>query len=150
MELQALLTPERVVRCDQTLTKKQSLERISDIASQFDEELKYSSILSALQQRERLGSTAIGHGIAIPHARIPELTEPIAVLLLLDNPIDFGSDEHNGIDVVFALLVPEKEDVQHIEALKAITSHLQDSEYRQRLRQTQTNLQLYQAACTDG
>ncbi|MCC4634076.1 MULTISPECIES: PTS sugar transporter subunit IIA [Xanthomonas] len=85
-----------------------------------------------LCEREALGSTAIGHGIAIPHGRCPNLTEPRGALLRLDAPVAFGSDE--PVDLVFAMAVPAHYTHQHLMLLSELAERFSDAQFRQKLR----------------
>ncbi|MBB3821828.1 PTS system nitrogen regulatory IIA component [Xanthomonas arboricola] len=85
-----------------------------------------------LCEREALGSTAIGHGIAIPHGRCPNLTEPRGALLRLDTPVAFGGDE--PVDLIFAMAVPAHYTHQHLMLLSELAERFSDAEFRQQLR----------------
>ncbi|MBB5864061.1 PTS sugar transporter subunit IIA [Xanthomonas sp. 3058] len=85
-----------------------------------------------LCEREALGSTAIGHGIAIPHGRCPNLTEPRGALLRLDTPVPFGSDE--PVDLIFAMAVPAHYTHQHLMLLSELAERFSDADFRQQLR----------------
>ncbi|WP_448121778.1 PTS sugar transporter subunit IIA [Xanthomonas arboricola] len=85
-----------------------------------------------LCEREALGSTAIGHGIAIPHGRCPNLTEPRGALLRLDTPVAFGGDE--PVDLIFAMAVPAHYTHQHLMLLSELAERFSDADFRQQLR----------------
>ncbi|MBB4707007.1 PTS fructose transporter subunit IIA [Xanthomonas arboricola] len=85
-----------------------------------------------LCEREALGSTAIGHGIAIPHGRCPNLTEPRGALLRLDTPVAFGGDE--PVDLIFAIAVPAHYTHQHLMLLSELAERFSDADFRQQLR----------------
>ncbi|WP_115049337.1 PTS sugar transporter subunit IIA [Xanthomonas arboricola] len=85
-----------------------------------------------LCEREALGSTAIGHGIAIPHGRCPNLTEPRGALLRLDTPVAFGGDE--PVDLIFAMAVPAHYTHQHLMLLSELAERFSDAQFRQQLR----------------
>ncbi|CAD7715146.1 MULTISPECIES: PTS sugar transporter subunit IIA [Xanthomonas] len=85
-----------------------------------------------LCEREALGSTAIGHGIAIPHGRCPNLTEPRGALLRLDTPVAFGGDE--PVDLIFAMAVPAHYTHQHLMLLSELAERFSDAEFRLQLR----------------
>ena len=91
------------------------------------------SLYQSLCERERVGSTAIGHGIAIPHGRSPALQQPRGALLRLQQPIDFGGDE--GVDLVFAMAVPEHYTHQHLMLLSELAEMFSDADVRQALRE---------------
>src|SRR5690606_36130393 len=90
------------------------------------------SLFLSLRERERVGSTAIGHGIAIPHGRSPSLQQPRGALLRLRTPVDFGGDE--PVDLVFAMAVPEHYTHQHLMLLSELAEMFSDPDIRQALR----------------
>ena len=89
-------------------------------------------LFANLCEREALGSTAIGHGIAIPHGRCPNLTEPRGALLRLQTPVEFGAEE--AVDLVFAMAVPAHYTHQHLMLLSELAERFSDSHFRQQLR----------------
>lgn len=96
-------------------------------------------ILDALISRERLGSTGLGHGIALPHSRIRDLAEPLAALVTLKDGVDFESGDGRPVDVVLGLLVPEDCSDEHLKILATLARRFSDEELREALR-----------ACEDG
>lgn len=99
-----------------------------------------------LIQRERLGSTGIGNGIAIPHCRIPNLTQVVGALVTLDNPIDFEAIDDNPVDVIFVLLVPEESFEEHLETLATLAGLFNQDAFCDALRNADSDEQLYNAA----
>jgi PTS system nitrogen regulatory IIA component len=106
-------------------TKQQILEQL---AARFAEayELAADEVLDRLDERERLGSTGFGRGVAIPHARVPGLKRPVAALLRLAEPVDFAAADGMPVDLVFGLLSPENAGVSHLHALAAISRIVRD------------------------
>ncbi len=92
-----------------------------------------SELFDSLCEREALGSTAIGHGIAIPHGRSPTLTEPRGALMRLQTPVDFGGDA--PVDLVFAMAVPAHYTHQHLMLLSELAEQFSDPAFRQQLRE---------------
>ena len=92
-------------------------------------------LLDALMERERLGTTGIGHGIAIPHARLPELDRLVGLFARLEQPVDFESLDDQPSDLIFLLLAPDSADADSLKALARISRVLRDPALRQRLRQ---------------
>ena len=99
--------------------------------------LSSENIYRALLAREKLGSTAIGEGIAIPHCRINECSEAAGCLVTLREPIDYGSADGQDVDVIFVLLVPEEATEAHLKLLAALARSFSNAEVRDRVRQTQ-------------
>jgi nitrogen PTS system EIIA component len=146
MDIQEILTPERTVIAYQNETsKKQLFELISHLIHDSCPDIKYKAILSAIQQREKLGSTHMGHGVAIPHGRVTGLSGAIATLVILDKPLQYDTDKE-PITIVLGLLAPEDANEQHIEALSTFADKLCISAYRDSLRQASDNRSLYSAA----
>ena len=94
-----------------------------------------AAIADSLRQRERLGSTAIGHGIAIPHGRSNVFAEPRGAFLRLQRPIEFGASDEQAVDLVFALIVPENFTQQHLQLLSELAERFADADYRAALRE---------------
>lgn len=146
INLKTLLSAELTAYYDADhLSKKKILECIGKLACEFDQEVKCADLLEALQQRERLGSTAIGNKIAIPHARIAGLTQPICVVVLLHKAVAFDPEDEDTaqVDLIFSLLVPEKKDALHLDMLAALAEKLKDEQFTTRLRQSKTSEALY-------
>lgn len=126
--------------------KKRALQLISEISTQALNDANSQTILDALVAREKLGSTSIGHGIAIPHARTAEVPNMIACLLQLSTPIDFGSLDHKPVDIIFGLVVPLSSTEQHLQVLSQIAKACSDKGFRHCLRHADSDEALYQKA----
>jgi PTS system nitrogen regulatory IIA component len=94
------------------------------------------AIFDALFDRERLGSTGIGKGVAIPHARVPGITHTIAAMLTLNRPIDFDAADKKDVDIFFALLVPEDDGDNHLEHLASLVTSFREPGICQKIRET--------------
>ncbi|MDF1653685.1 MAG: PTS sugar transporter subunit IIA [Coxiellaceae bacterium] len=146
MDIHLLLSPERVVRAHElNPTKKQLFELVSHLISHGEQRSKYKDILESLLTREKLGSTNMGHGVAIPHGRVKGLSHAIATLVLLDQPISYDESD-KPVDIVLGLVVPKDADETHIEALSTLADRLSNADYRQSLRKAANNKELYEAA----
>lgn len=128
--------------------KKQVLEYIGHIACRCSEELNYVEVLQALIQRERLGSTALGHGVAVPHARVEHIDQPIVCLITTHTAINFYEGETVAVDIIFGILAPVDANQQQLNLLADITTRLQHKSYRDGLRHAQTPDELLTAALT--
>jgi len=117
-------------------TKRQALLLVAEIASR-QLGAKPSDILNRLLQRERLSSTGVGHGVAVPHATLPGLDRIHGIFLRLENPIEFGSVDEQPVDLIFALLAPPDHPAEHLRALARVSRALRQSDLRQQLRQAQ-------------
>ena len=89
-------------------------------------ELEASEVLERIEEREKLGSTGFGRGVAIPHARVPGLKRPVAVFLRLENSVEFAAADGMPVDLVFGLLSPENAGASHLQALAAISRMVRD------------------------
>lgn len=122
------------IRIDLPATsKKQVLQAAAQIAS--DElGLDRREVLEGLLERERLGSTACGRGVAIPHARLAHLTEPHGIFLRLDRPVPFDAVDASPVDLVFVLLAPQTDDAAHLTALARVARYLKDRDFCEKVR----------------
>ena len=115
-------------------SKKSVLELISKSMSEITG-TNSDDIFSKLYEREKLGTTAFGNGIAIPHARIDKLINAKIMILKLKTPVDFESVDNKKVDIIFTLLVPDDESDKHVEILSKIASLLDNKIMRENLRQ---------------
>ena len=127
-------------------SKKRVLENIAELIHQCNSNIDAEDLFKLLTARERLGSTAIGHGIAIPHCRSGQVTTTIGCLVTLKNPIGFDSHDDLPVDIIFALVVPENATDEHLNTLAELAELLEQSSFRNRLRQAKTSEELYNAA----
>jgi PTS system nitrogen regulatory IIA component len=102
-------------------------------------------VLAELKKREELGSTGVGGGVALPHARFRQVGKPIGMLLRLRKPIDFDAVDGAEVDIIFLLLLPEKADGQQLGALAAIARKLQNPEITASLREARDSREMYRA-----
>lgn len=142
MDLGDLLKPEGVFAALRIKNKKQALAELAAKAAAVTG-LSERSIFDTLLQRERLGSTAVGRGIAIPHARIPGLKRIATVFAQLDEPIDFDSPDGEPVDLVFVLLAPEQDGADHLKALARISRVLRDPPTLEKLRAARDRAALF-------
>lgn len=133
MDLGDLLKPEGVFASLRVKNKKQALQELAARAARITG-LDERQIFDMLLQRERLGSTGVGRGIAIPHARMAGLTRIATVFAQLDEPIDFDSPDGEPVDLVFVLLAPEQAGADHLKALARISRVLRDPQTLEKLR----------------
>lgn len=133
MKIGELIGPERVIADLRVRDKARALERLAERAA-ADTGLDVRSIATALASREELGSTGVGQGVAIPHARIKGLTQPFALFARLRSAIDFAAVDEKPVDLIFLLLLPELADNDHLAALACISRVLRDRTTADRLR----------------
>ncbi|SFK86568.1 PTS sugar transporter subunit IIA [Methylocapsa palsarum] len=133
MDFLDLIDPSRVVFSARFPNKEQLLRNLASRAANCLD-IDKSAILNALQTREELGSTGLGGGFALPHARVEGLDKPFCLFMSLQRPIDYGSIDDNPVDLIFLLLSPTNIGSEHLGALAAISRRLRDQEFAQGLR----------------
>lgn len=146
MNLEELLTPERCRAKVTGVSKKRVLNTLSDIVAAECPQLESDEVFAALLAREQLGTTGLSNGIAIPHCRLAQCDHVIGVLMTLDQGIDFDAIDAEPVDLVFALIVPEGRDDEHVQALGEIACLFQDDDLCFTLRQTFDDEDLYNIA----
>lgn len=129
-----LLSPERVLPDVRASSKKRLLELISEALVKNDSSLNSREVFESLCARERLGSTGLGHGVAIPHGRIPGSVTPQAVFMRLAKPLAFDAADGEPVDLLFALAVPVDCTNDHLKLLAQIAERFSDADFRDRLR----------------
>ncbi|MBL4781168.1 MAG: PTS IIA-like nitrogen regulatory protein PtsN [Porticoccaceae bacterium] len=146
MKIVDVLSPDRT-RCNAPgVSKKRVLEFIADFFSEHTDFIDANHLYQELINRERLGSTGIGEGIAVPHCRLSGCPRITGILLKLDSPVDFDAIDGEPIDLIFALVVPDEQNDEHLETLSAIAELLQSGAVRQQLRGCSNSDKLYQIA----
>lgn len=143
MHLIDLLTPARVVAGVSVTSKKRLLELLAGLLADGRDDERERAIFDSLCTREKLGSTGLGHGVAIPHGRNASLTSAIGAFIRLSEPIDFGAPDGEPVDLLFALGVPEHFTNQHLLLLSQLAELFSDAGFTQRLRQAPDSASLY-------
>lgn len=142
MPLNDLVAPQAVIPALKVNNKKQALQEIAARAAELTGRPE-REILDVLMQRERLGSTAIGSGIAIPHGKLPKLDRLFGLFARLDRPIDFEALDGQPVDLIFLLLAPENAGADHLKALARIARLLRDADMTRLLRDSSDREALY-------
>ena len=146
--LSQILSPARTVCCAPGISKKRLFETIATIVCEDQVALPYDQVLDHLISREKLGSTALGQGIAIPHCRVGDCAEPLGALLTLEEPIPFDAPDDQPVDLLFVLLVPEDAHQQHLDILATVARLLSQADFCARLRAARDDRALYDIACS--
>lgn len=146
MDINNILSPGRTLCKIEGVSKKRALEILASTIAEDLPEIDADDLFRRLVARERLGSTGIGHGIAIPHCRVSSCSQTLGVLISLKDPIDFDAIDNEPVDLLFAMLVPENADSEHLQTLASLASLLNKPEYCEHLRQADSDSALYQAA----
>jgi len=133
MEIADLLSPDAVLAHVKATTKKQVLQEMAHKAALLTR-LPERRIFETLIEREKLGSTGMGQGIAIPHGRIPGIEKMTGLFAQLDHPVDFDSMDDQPVDLVFLLLAPEGAGADHLKALARVSRLLRNQAVCEKLR----------------
>lgn len=151
MHISDILTPERTHCCAPGGSKKRVLEYLAKFLADRSQQADAGTLYEQLLARERLGSTGIGEGVAIPHCRLEGFQQSVGVLLKLEQPVDFDAIDGQPVDLVFALIVPQdsgdnQQNNEHLQTLSSIAQLLQDPTRRSQLRAATGDGELFQAA----
>jgi PTS system nitrogen regulatory IIA component len=133
MDLSHLLKPAAVRVLGHATSKKRLFQDIAEVA-QTVYGLNAAETVDALQERESLGPTGVGHGVALPHARLHGLDRVVGVFIRLEKPLDFDAVDRQPVDLVFALLAPKDSGVEHLKALALVSRTLRDAATCKKLR----------------
>lgn len=141
-----ILTPGRTLCRAPIVSKKRLFETIARLISEDQPTLPYDDVFNHLIEREQLGSTGLGEGIAIPHCRLSKCSDPLGALVTLQEPIDFDAPDDVPVDLLFVLLVPAAANQQHLDILANIARLFSQPSYCQQLRAAQDNQALFDCA----
>jgi PTS system nitrogen regulatory IIA component len=138
------LVDERIGCNVEAASKKRVLEQLGQRLAESVPDLNQDMVFDALLERERLGSTGLGEGIALPHARMPQITEALAAFVQLPKGIDFDAIDNQPVDLAFAMLVPKEATDEHLQLLAKLAEMFDDQDFCTALRQATTSHELYQ------
>ena len=141
-----ILTPARTLCRAPGLSKKRLFETIASIISEDQPALVYDEVFSQLIAREKLGSTGLGQGIAIPHCRVDACPEPLGTLVTLEQAIDFDAPDDQPVDLLFALLVPGEAHQQHLDILANVARLFSQPDFCRQLRAAPNSEALFELA----
>ena len=142
MPLTDIVTPNAIIPALKVNSKKQALAEIAARAAELSGQSE-RAILDVLLQREKLGSTGVGQGVAIPHGKLPKLERLFGLFARLERPVDFESLDGQPVDLIFLLLAPEGAGADHLKALARVARLLRDPEIARKLRQSREAEALY-------
>lgn len=145
MEIKDVLTLDCTSCAIQISSKKKILESIGRLAGESIGYIDTITVMSSIFDREKKGSTGIGHGIAIPHGRIVGLQKAVAVLVTTESPIHFDAIDNEPVDVFFALLVPAEDAASYLNILASVAEKLNNKNVIDSVRQASTRQALYEA-----
>ena len=142
MTITDLVAPEAILPALKVISKKQAIQAVAEKAAALTG-IDEREIFETLVQREKLGSTGVGGGIAIPHGKLPKLEKLFGLFARLERPIDFEAMDGQPVDLVFLLLAPEGAGADHLKALARVARLLREAEVVAKLRETRDPEALY-------
>ena len=142
MPLTDLVAPNAILPALRANNKKQMLQELAAKAAELTGQNE-RAILEILLQRERLGSTGVGNGVAIPHGKLPNLSRLFGLFARLERPIDYEALDGRAVDLVFLLLAPEDAGADHLKALARVARLLRDQDVARKLRESRDDGALY-------
>ena len=142
MTITDLVAPEAILPALKVNNKKQALQELAARASLLTGQNE-RAVFEVLLQREKLGTTAVGYGVAIPHGKLPKLEKIFGLFARLERPIDFEAMDGQPVDLVFLLLAPEGAGADHLKALARIARLLRDGKTTRKLRESRDAESLY-------
>ena len=143
MHIADFISLQRVMVRQQVSSKKRALELVSGQIASAQPSLVETEVFDCLIARERLGSTGIGHGIAIPHGRLKAVESPIAAFAALSKGVDFDALDARPVDLICALVVPAESTEEHLQLLASLAELFSDEGLRERLRKAATAMEAY-------
>ena len=143
MHISEILTSERIL-CNVNLSSKKAvLETLSGLIAGTSSSLTGQEVFNSLLSRERLGGTGLGNGIALPHGRLKNGLSTIAAFIKLKQGVDYDAVDHQPVDLIFALLVPEHSTEEHLQVLAQLAEMFNKPEFLTRLRREESNEAIY-------
>lgn len=133
MKFSDLLSSKAVKVLSSASSKKRLMHDIADVA-EAAYGIPTQRAVEALMERESLGPTGVGHGVALPHARLDSVDRVVGIFILLEKPIDFDAVDRQPVDVIFALFAPESSGAEHLKALALVSRTLRDTAFCAKLR----------------
>lgn len=133
MDLASLLKPAAVRVVGHVTSKKRLFQDLAEVASSVYG-LNAAETVNALQERESLGPTGVGHGVALPHARLEGLDRVVGIFMRLEKPLDFDAVDRQPVDLIFALFAPKDSGVEHLKALALVSRTMRDAGICAKLR----------------
>lgn len=143
MQIAQILTPDRIQSNVPSHSKKAALETLAALIAGADPALTQSEVFNSLITRERLGSTGLGQGVALPHGRLKNGERTLGAFIRLESGIDFDAVDHKPVDLLFALLVPEESTEEHLQILSRLAELFSKPEILQSLRTEQSKEEIF-------
>lgn len=143
MNISEILSPECIFPDVDCHSKKDALDTLAKTIADADNSTSQTEVFDCLCARERLGSTGLGNGIAIPHGRLKQGTKTIAAFMQLENGVDYDAVDKKPVDLLFALIVPEESTEEHLQILAKLAEMFSKPDIVSKLRQAETSAEIY-------
>lgn len=143
MNFTDIISVTRIIAGAECNSKKRSLEMLSHLICEEDDNISQNDVFDSLIARERLGSTALGKGIAIPHGRLKSGSQTIAAFVQLKKGVDFDAPDGETVDLLCALTVPEKCSDEHLQVLAYLSEMFSDKNTREKLRTASDSQEIF-------
>ena len=143
MQISEILSPERIRFDSNGASKKAALETLANLIAKDSPELTQFEVFESLLTRERLGSTGLGHGVAIPHGRINNDNKTLGAFIRMRTPVEYDAVDKQPVDILFALLVPQESTDEHLQILSRLAEKFSDKELLSKLRTEKTADAIY-------
>ncbi len=144
MQIAEILKPERIAVSTSISSKKGVLEELARLIAMDTPDLTQAEVFDSLCARERLGSTGLGHGVAIPHGRLKGGKHTLGAFIQLNDGIDYDAVDQQPVDLLFALLVPEESTDEHLQILARLAEMFSDTDLVSKLRYASSSDRLYE------
>ncbi len=149
MQFKDFISEQGIIFSPSVSSKKRALEILSETLAFQDSNLSKSKVLDALLAREKLGSTALGNGIAIPHSRMPELDNIYASILKLEEGVEYEANDDLPVNFLFSLIVPEDANDEHLQILGSLAELLDNEQLREAIHKSTNSSELFQLLIQD-
>ncbi|MFZ1492775.1 MAG: PTS sugar transporter subunit IIA [Candidatus Competibacter denitrificans] len=143
MDITELITRERILCDGEVTSKKRVIETLSELLATGEPGLAARPIFDSLIGRERLGSTGLGHGVALPHGRLSQSQRAVGAFIKLKKGVDFDAIDRQPVDLIFGLLVPDHYTDEHLRILAYLAEMFSDQAFSQRLRESDSDQVLF-------
>lgn len=144
MQIAEILNPERIAVSNGITSKKGVLEELARLIALDTPDLTQTEVFDSLCARERLGSTGLGHGVAIPHGRLKGGKHTLGAFIQLNDGVDYDAVDQQPVDLLFALLVPEESTDEHLQILARLAEMFSDTDLVNKLRYARSSERLYE------
>lgn len=144
MQIAEILKPERIAVSTEISSKKGVLEELARLIAMDTPDLTQTEVFDSLCARERLGSTGLGHGVAIPHGRLKGGKHTLGAFIQLKDGVDYDAVDQQPVDLLFALLVPEESTDEHLQILARLAEMFSDTDLVRKLRYASSSDRLYE------